>query len=175
MLSALDLQPPDHIAKARRFDAVARLPFGSVGVRIRGARVEEIVFLSGEIPHGAPANALAQRVVDQLQAYCADSSSQIDLPLVIEGTDFQRRVWDQIARIPPGSKRTYGELARRLNSAARAVGQACGDNRLPLAIPCHRVVAASGIGGFAHHRGGAYQRIKRWLLMHEAGGELHLA
>jgi len=175
MLTALDLQSRDHTDEPPRFDAVARLPFGFVGVRTRGAYVEEISFLSGEVPHGAPANALAQRVVDQLQAYCADSSSQIDLPLVIEGTDFQRRVWDQIARIPRGSTRTYGELARRLNSAARAVGQACGDNRLPLAIPCHRVVAASGLGGFAHHRGGAYQRIKRWLLMHEAGGELRLA
>ena len=175
MLTALDLQSRDRTDETSRFDAVARLPFGFVGVRTRGACVEEISFLSGEIPHGAPANALAQRVVDQLQAYCADSSIQIDLPLVIEGTDFQRRVWDQIARIPPGSTRTYGELARRLNSAARAVGQACGDNRLPLAIPCHRVVAASGLGGFAHHRGGAYQRIKRWLLMHEAGGELRLA
>jgi len=175
MLTALDLQSRDHTDEPPRFDAVARLPFGFVGVRTRGAYVEEISFLSGEVPHGAPANALAQRVVDQLQAYCADSSSQIDLPLVIEGTDFQRRVWDQIARIPRGSTRTYGELARRLNSAARAVGQACGDNRLPLAIPCHRVVAASGLGGFAHHRGGAYQLIKRWLLMHEAGGELRLA
>ncbi len=121
-----------------------------------------------------PANALAQRVVDQLLAYCADSSTPIDLPLAIEGTDFQRRVWDQIARIPPGSTATYGELARRLNGEARAVGQACGDNRLPLAIPCHRVVAASGIGGFAHHRGGAYEAIKRWLLLHEAGSELRL-
>jgi methylated-DNA-[protein]-cysteine S-methyltransferase len=178
MLTALDLQlpdPTDATDEARGFDAVARLPFGCVGVRTRGARVEEIFFLSGEIPHGAPANPLAQRVVDQLHAYCADSSSPIDLPLAIEGTDFQRRVWDQISRIPPGSTQTYGELARRLNSAARAVGQACGDNRLPLAIPCHRVVAASGLGGFAHHRGGAYQRIKRWLLVHEAGGELHLA
>ncbi|HZA96634.1 MAG TPA: methylated-DNA--[protein]-cysteine S-methyltransferase, partial [Burkholderiaceae bacterium] len=64
--------------------------------------------------------------------------------------------------------------ARRLNAQARAVGQACGDNHLPLAIPCHRVVAASGIGGFAHHRGGAYEAIKRWLLLHEAGGELRL-
>ncbi len=69
----------------------------------------------------------------------------------------------------PASTATYGELARRLNGEARAVGQACGDNRLPLAIPCHRVVAAAGIGGFAHHRGGAYEGIKRWLLLHEAG------
>ena len=173
MLTALDL-PPNVTDAPERFDAVVRLPFGFVGVRTRGACVEEICFLTAEVQPKAPANALAQRVVDQLLAYCADSSTRIDLPLVIEGTDFQRRVWDQIARIPPGTTATYGELARRLKGEARAVGQACADNRLPLAIPCHRVVAASGIGGFAHHRGGAYERIKRWLLVHEAGSELRL-
>ena len=174
MLIALDLQSPNATDTAARFDAVARLPFSFVGVRTLGACVEEICFLTDEVQPKPPANELAQRVVDQLHAYCTDSSIQINLPLAIEGTDFQRRVWDEIVRISPGETSTYGELARRLNSEARAVGQACGDNRLPLAIPCHRVVAASGIGGFAHHRGGAYERIKRWLLMHEAGSELRL-
>ena len=174
MLTTLNSASPNASAAAERFDAIARLPFGFVGVRTRNACVEEICFLTDDVEATPAANALAQRVVDQLHAYCADSSNQIDLPLAIKGTDFQRRVWDQIARIPPGSTATYGELARRLNGEARAVGQACGDNRLPLAIPCHRVVAATGIGGFAHHRGGAYERIKRWLLVHEAGSELRL-
>lgn len=174
MLTTLNSPSPNASASAEKFDAIVRLPFGFVGVRTRNARVEEICFLRDDVEPRPAANALAQRVVDQLHAYCADSSSQIDLPLAIEGTDFQRRVWEQIARIPPGSTATYGELARRLNGEARAVGQACGDNRLPLAIPCHRVVAATGIGGFAHHRGGAYERIKRWLLVHEAGSELCL-
>ncbi len=175
MLNTVDLQSRHEIQGTQRFDAIARLPFGFVGVRTRGAGVEEIRFLAhrAQCRHGQ--NALAQRVVDLLLAYCTDSSTQIDLPLVIEGTDFQRRVWDEIARIPAGSTRTYGELARRLGSAARAVGQACGDNRLPIAIPCHRVVSASGVGGFAHHRDGSYLRIKRWLLLHEAGDELRLA
>jgi methylated-DNA-[protein]-cysteine S-methyltransferase len=174
MLTALP--PPSRKATiaTERFDAIARLPFAFIGVRTRDARVEEICFLPGEVQPRDPANALAQRVVDQLLAYCADSSTPIDLPLAIEGTDFQRLVWDQIARIPAGSTATYGELARRLDGEARAVGQACGDNRLPLAIPCHRVVSASGIGGFAHHRGGAYESIKRWLLLHEVGSELRL-
>ena len=174
MPTAVALPSRNATGAAERFDAIARLPFAFIGVRTRDARVEEICFLPGELQPRAPANALAQRVVDQLFAYCADSSTAIDLPLAIEGTDFQRRVWDQIVRIPPGSTATYGEIARRLNGEARAVGQACGDNRLPLAIPCHRVVAASGIGGFSHRRGGAYEAIKRWLLMHEAGSELRL-
>lgn len=157
------------------FDAIVRLPFGFVGVRTRDDCIAEISFLADGVESKAATNALAQRAVDQLVAYCADSSNSIDLPLAIHGTEFQRHVWNEICRIPPGTTRSYGEVARRLNGAPRAVGQACGDNRLPLAIPCHRVVAASGgIGGFAHHRGGAYERIKRWLLLHEAGAELHL-
>ena len=151
-----------------RFDAVVRLPFGCVGVRTRGNFVQAISFLPDDAECIQPATLLAGRVVDQLLTYCDDSLRSIDLPLAIEGTPFQTRVWSEIVRISPGNTRSYGEIARRLNSAARAVGQACGDNRLPLAIPCHRVVAASGVGGFAHHRGGAYERIKRWLLMHEA-------
>jgi len=174
MLAGTDLQSAGSRATAERFDAVVRLPFGVVGVRTRGTCVEEIAFLVGEVHCRTAAHPLAQRVVEQLLAYCIDSSAPIDFPLVVEGTDFQRRVWNEIAAIPPGLTRTYGDLARRLGSAARAVGQACGDNRLPLAIPCHRVVSASGVGGFAHHRGGAYEGIKRWLLMHEAGGELRL-
>ena len=173
MLSPFDLLPPSEAA-AERFDAIVRLPFGFVSVRTRGPCVEEIRFLTNEMQPRSATNALAQRVVDQLIAYCANGSTRINFPLAIDGTDFQRRVWDLIACIPPGSTATYGELARQLNSEARAVGQACGDNRLPLAIPCHRVVAASGIGGFAHHRGGAYERIKRWLLVHEASNELRL-
>lgn len=156
------------------FDAIAGLPFGFIGVRTRQSQVTEICFLHGVVHPRAAANALAQRVVDQLLAYCIDSSAPIDFPLAIQGTEFQRRVWEQITRIPAGSTATYGELARRLSAEPRAVGQACGDNRLPLAIPCHRVIAASGIGGFAHHRGGAYETIKRWLLLHEAGSELRL-
>lgn len=158
-----------------RFDAIVRLPFGWVGVRTSDAAVKEICFLTGEPSLKSPATALARNAVDQLRAYCADASTPIDFPLAIEGTDFQQQVWHEICRIAPGSTATYGDIARRLNSAARAVGQACGGNRLPLAIPCHRVVAASGLGGFAHRRGGAYGAIKRWLLMHEAGSELRLA
>jgi methylated-DNA-[protein]-cysteine S-methyltransferase len=70
--------------------------------------------------------------------------------------------------IPRGRTRTYGDLAQELGGEARAVGQACGDNRLPIVIPCHRVVAAQGIGGFGHSTGGYLIEAKRWLLLHEA-------
>ncbi|HEX6266952.1 MAG TPA: methylated-DNA--[protein]-cysteine S-methyltransferase, partial [Burkholderiales bacterium] len=96
---------------------------------------------------------------------------RFDLPLLIEGTPFQRRLWEALCEIPRGKTLTYGELARRLDGEARAVGQACGDNRLPIVIPCHRVVAANGIGGFAHATGGYLLEAKRWLLAHECGAD----
>jgi methylated-DNA-[protein]-cysteine S-methyltransferase len=70
--------------------------------------------------------------------------------------------------IPRGRTRTYGDIARELGTDARNVGQACGDNRLPIVIPCHRVVAADGIGGFSHTSEGFLIEVKRWLLLHEA-------
>ena len=174
MLTSTDLQPSNKAVLAEQFDAIVRLPFAFVGVRTCGDFVAEISFLADDVHSRAATNSLAQRAVDELIAYCADGSRPIDLPLAIVGTAFQRSVWDEIACIPPGATRTYGELARRLKADARAVGQACGDNRLPLAIACHRVISASGVGGFAHRRGGAFERIKRWLLLHEAGDELRL-
>lgn len=161
-------------ASADRCDAVVRLPFGVVGVRTADEAIVEIMFLPDRVDERSPRNSLAQRAVEQLLAYTADPEFALDLPLAIEGTEFQRQVWGEISAIPRGTTRSYGELAERLGSTARAVGQACGDNRLPLAIPCHRVIAANRIGGFAHHTGGAYERIKRWLLAHEAQGEFRL-
>src|SRR5512134_3520066 len=151
-----------------RFDAIVQLPFGAVGIRANAEAITEISFLPGGVREKWTSNALALRAVEQLIAYCDDPSRGIELPLAIAGTEFQRRVWSEICKIPCGATRTYGELSQQLGSTARAVGQACGDNRFPLAIPCHRVVAAAGIGGFSHSAGGAHERIKRWLIQHEA-------
>jgi methylated-DNA-[protein]-cysteine S-methyltransferase len=165
-------QPPTTVAD--RFDAIVLLPFGAVGIRANAEAITEISFVNGFVREKRAINTLAQRAVEQLIAYCDDSSNRIELPLAIVGTEFQRRVWSEICKIPCGAARSYGELAQRLGSTARAVGQACGDNRFPLAIPCHRVVAAAGIGGFSHSAGGAYERIKRWLIQHEAHGSFQL-
>jgi methylated-DNA-[protein]-cysteine S-methyltransferase len=76
-------------------------------------------------------------------------------------------VWREISKISSGKTSSYREVARVLHSAPRPVGGACGRNRLPLIIPCHRVLAANGIGGFMHARGGEPIAIKQWLLRHE--------
>lgn len=88
---------------------------------------------------------------DQLLAYLEGRRRRFSLTLSPGGSDFQREVWSALLRIPWGETRTYGELARRLGreGAARAIGTANGANPLPLLIPCHRVVAASGLGGYS--------------------------
>ncbi|SAK72732.1 methylated-DNA-(protein)-cysteine S-methyltransferase [Caballeronia calidae] len=150
------------------FDAVIDAPFGKVGIRTDAQSVREIVYLPGDTPDIEPENALAIEAAAQIREYFETPSMRFDLPLAIRGTAFQQRVWQGISGIAPGSVWTYGQLAREIGSVPRAVGQACGSNPLPIVIPCHRVVASGGIGGFAHHPGeGFYRNVKRWLLAHE--------
>ena len=148
------------------FDACLAVPFGRLGLLTRGECLTRISFL----PPGesfAPRNPLAERACRELERYIADPGYRFDLPLDPEGTDFQKRVWRAIAAIPKGRTRRYGEIASEIASAARAVGQACGSNPIPVVVPCHRVVAAAGLGGFAHQSGGFLLDVKRWLLVHE--------
>jgi methylated-DNA-[protein]-cysteine S-methyltransferase len=153
------------------FDVVVAFPRMNVAVSTRSERVTEIRYLPPASPLLAAKNPLAERAARQLERYREDPDAGFDLPLAIEGTPFQRELWAALCEIPRGKTRTYGELARRLSAEPRAVGQACGDNRLPIIIPCHRVVAANGIGGFAHARQGYLLEAKRWLLLHECGAD----
>ena len=150
------------------FDVVVGFPKMKVGVTTRQAHVVGIRFLPPETPVKPATNALAENAAKQLERYREDPDARFDLPLLIEGSALQKGVWDAMCAIPRGQTRTYGELARELGVDARAIGQACGDNRLPIVIPCHRIVAADGLGGFGHSTTGYLLEVKRWLLMHEA-------
>ena len=154
----------------QRFQAKLDTPFALVGVRTEGDVLAEIVYLPRSAGPMAPANALAEQACLQIEKYAADPEFRFELPLKPVGTAFQRRVWEQISAIPLGQTRSYGELARALKSAPRPVGQACGTNYFPLVIPCHRVVAAGGLGGFAHASSGYLLEVKRSLLAHEQHG-----
>jgi methylated-DNA-[protein]-cysteine S-methyltransferase len=150
------------------FDVVVEFPKMKVGVATRAERVVEMRFLPPSTPESAPTNALAEGAARQLERYRENPDWKFDLPMLIEGSELQRTVWDAMCAIPRGRTRTYGELAREIGADARAIGQACGDNRLPIIIPCHRIVAADGLGGFGHASGGYLLEVKRWLLAHEA-------
>jgi len=106
--------------------------------------------------------------VRQLTEYFAGTRRKFDMPLRMQGTAFQQRVWRELTEIPYGETWSYGELARRIGkpSASRAVGLANGRNPISLIVPCHRVIGADGtLTGY----GGGLPR-KRWLLAHEGVG-----
>ena len=150
------------------YDVVVEFPKFKVGVKTREERVVEIRYLPHTTPLVAAKTNLAKKAAEQLERYRDNPDATFDLPLLVEGSELQRGVWDAMCAIPRGKTRTYGELAKELGADARAIGQCCGDNKLPIVIPCHRVVAADGIGGFGHATGGYLLEAKRWLLMHEA-------
>jgi methylated-DNA-[protein]-cysteine S-methyltransferase len=150
--------------------AVITAPFGRLGIQVRHDTLIAVQFLTESIPLLAPAHGgLAAEVMRQIDSYLVDPEFTFSLPLAEEGTAFQRRVWAQIARIPSGHTLSYRDIAQRLGSAPRAVGGACGRNPLPLIVPCHRVVACSGVGGFNQSTGKQTVGIKEWLLAHEQG------
>ena len=163
----MSLRKRDGTAAPALYDAVLATPFGKLGIRTEAGAVAGISFLPDAVRTRSPVEPLARRACAQVERYLHDPAFHFRLPLKAAGTPFQRRVWDAIAAIPRGRTRSYGDIARELASAPRAVGQACGENPYPLVIPCHRMVSASGIGGFAHADDGYLLRIKRWLLSHE--------
>lgn len=123
---------------------------------------QSIVALSWRLPPRSRETPLLARAASQLKAYFAGHRRDFDLPLAPAGSAFRRRVWMEMTAIPFGATLSYGALARRLGTAARAVGGACGANPIPILIPCHRVLAGDGrIGGYS---GGAGIETKRFLL-----------
>ncbi len=120
---------------------------------------------------GAPADAadhadpLLLEAERQLAEYFARRLRNFDLPLHLEGTEFELAVWKGMQRIPYGFTRNYGELAGETGAPARAVGAACGSNPIAIIVPCHRVVGADGrLTGYSGGRG---VETKAWLLRHE--------
>lgn len=152
---------------AARFAAVIDSPVGRLGIRLQDSRVRGIEFLSARCALRSPADSHGRRVVAALAAYFAGRGEIPCLEIAFYGTDFQQRVWRALQTIPPGQVTTYGALAERLGSSARAVGNACRHNPVPILVPCHRVVAANSLGGFAGDVSGHLIAIKRRLLAHE--------
>jgi methylated-DNA-[protein]-cysteine S-methyltransferase len=151
------------------FSAIVEAPFGAIGVRTEAGVVRELVYLPSSFDGKTPTNPIAEQVALQVEKYLDDPDFRFELPLAQVGTAFQHKVWQVISNIPRGDVLTYGEVAKLIRSAPRAVGQACGANWFPLIIPCHRVTGAGGLGGFSHHddETGFHLGVKRWLLRHE--------
>ena len=138
--------------------AVTASDAGIRGIDLHGTAVPE-----GE---ERPSNRYLRQAVAQLRAYFAGELREFDLPLDMLGTEFQKRVWDELRHIPYGETRSYSHVAQTIGApkAVRAVGAANGRNPVPIVVPCHRVIGAGGsLTGF-----GGGLPMKRFLLDLEA-------
>ncbi|NOS98673.1 MAG: methylated-DNA--[protein]-cysteine S-methyltransferase [Methylotenera sp.] len=150
-----------------QFDALINAPFGAVAIAVHGNQLAiDFLLQSPSQQNYQSENPLVQQAYVQIMRYLQQPNAPFNLPIIMQGTPFQQRVWQAIAAIPVGQVRTYGQLARQIGSGPRAVANACGANNTPLIIPCHRVVAQNGIGGFMQGKQNGL-RIKQWLLAHE--------
>ena len=152
------------------WQAKMEAPFAVLGVRTIGKRLVRIDYLPRVAAPLKPQTPFAREVCRQLKAYLKEPNFDFDLTFDYDGTDFQTKVWKAVRSIPVGSVLSYQQVARRIGSAPRPVGTACGANHIPILIPCHRVVGSRGIGGFMNARRGAAIDVKRWLLHHENSG-----
>jgi methylated-DNA-[protein]-cysteine S-methyltransferase len=133
-------------------------PIGRLAIAEAGGAIVAIRWAADGEGEATP---LLREVLRQLTAYFDGRARRFDLPLAPAGTSFERRVWTAMRAIPYGETRRYGELAMEIGSAPRAIGRACARNPIAIVVPCHRVLARDGIGGYS---GGAGLATKRALL-----------
>ncbi len=152
------------------FDAIIDAPFGAVGIFVlneqTSAEQVSIELLTEKHTPKPAENNTVQTIASQITAYFNNVKHDFKLPVNQHGTPYQQRVWQAISAIPCGQVLTYGDIAAQIGSGPRAVANACGANNLPLIVPCHRVVAQNGIGGFMQGNPDGL-KVKKWLLKHE--------
>ncbi len=149
------------------YNFVLDSPLGHLGVRLQDGRITRLDYLGNRAALKPATTPFGRQITRQLATYFADPQQRFTLPIELHGTDFQLRVWNALIRISPGNTLTYGELAGKLDSGARAVGNACRNNPVSIMVPCHRVVSVSGIGGYSGKTDGREINRKHWLLTHE--------
>lgn len=140
--------------------------FGRLGVEENDGAITRLVWNGRD---EGRATALLREAAAQLGAYDAGRLQRFDLPYRVAGSAFQQRVCDIMYAIPFGDTLTYGDIAKQLGQPAQPVGQACGANPIPVIIPCHRVLSATGLGGFSG-AGGVETKVA--LLRHEGAAGL---
>ncbi len=151
-----------------QYQARIKAPFATLGVIADNSYVQAIHFLPASVAAKSPiTNTIAHLATVQLMSYLDNPKFRFDLPLRLSGTKHQLDVWHAMQHIAAGKVKTYGEIAEAIASSPRAVGTACGRNPVPIVVPCHRITAANGLGGFMGGKLADPLAIKRWLLAHE--------
>ena len=142
-------------------------PIGNIRITSTDELLIGVEFLTNSKKPTKAKNAIAKKTQSQIMAYFKNPNHAFDLPIQVSGTLFQRKVWRALQKIPVGKTLTYGDLAKKLRTSARAIGNACRANPIPIIIPCHRIVSQKGLGGFAGKQTGQFLNIKKFLLSHE--------
>ncbi|OGT34911.1 MAG: hypothetical protein A3F11_06030 [Gammaproteobacteria bacterium RIFCSPHIGHO2_12_FULL_37_14] len=161
--------------QASAYSAIFFSPMGPIGIILRAKQLARLTFLEPSHSHviqhpdddSNNSSSLIQQITNELQHYFEHAKHIFTISLHIEGTPFQQRVWQALQKIPSGNTLTYGTLAKKLQTSPRAIGQACRTNRLPLIIPCHRIIATHHLGGYVGNISGPFAKIKEQLLKHE--------
>lgn len=151
---------------------VMATPVGKLAVYNDGQSLTRVEYSSKLQIKNRKLSSIGLKIKKQIERYFRTPDKKFDLCVCLQGTAFQNKVWRALQRIPAGRTMTYGELANKLNSSPRAVGNACRNNPVSLVVPCHRVVARTGLGGFGGKLAGANISRKRWLLNHEGVSNL---
>ena len=147
---------------------ITATPIGKLAISYENDFILEVQQVASQTRAKSNKDRFSKEIVNQFQAYFSGSLEKFDLPFLYDqGTDYQLKVWEQIRKIPFGTTETYGEIANRIKSGPRAVGNVCRRNQLLLIVPCHRVVSVNGLGGFMGDADGSLVRRKEWLLNHE--------
>jgi len=150
-----------------KYSLVLDTPLGRLGVQLDGDAVTRLDYLTRRVRLQPARTRAGQQVERELVRFLADPAARFTVPVAGTGTAYQMRVWAALQSIPPGETRTYGQLAEQLGSGPRAVGNACRRNPVSIIVPCHRVVAASGMGGYSGKTADPAIWRKHWLLSHE--------
>jgi len=147
---------------------ILQSPLGPLRLTISAKGLQRLEYVAADSPLLMPVSALAKQASQQLMAYFEGDCQAFDLPLDLIGTCYQKQVWSELQQLYFGQTLSYGELAGKIGSGARAVGNACRNNPLLIIVPCHRVLRKDAVGGYSGQRDGIMMQRKLWLLQHEA-------
>jgi methylated-DNA-[protein]-cysteine S-methyltransferase len=153
--------------KPRQHDCVIASPLGKLGLTITNNKLAKVQFLPSNIRLFVAQNSIARQIAIKIKKYFCNPKLQFKLPIQIKGTPLQQKIWKVLQKIPCGKTITYGELAQKIGTSPRVIGNACRRNPIPIVIPCHRVVRATGFGGYCGKTSSDFLKIKKWLLVHE--------
>lgn len=151
----------------KKYTAIFTAPYGKMGIILENRIINKLEFLPPETEEIKSDNAECKKIIADIKAYFKNPHHEFQSEFAFMGTDFQIKVWQALLKIPVGKTLTYGQLAKKLKTGPRAIGQACRTNPVPLFVPCHRIVATDHLGGFAGQIKGPFFAAKQWLLRHE--------